>query len=128
MGTGRALRIGVALVAVALLCACGGQQQEGAAVAPGGSEVTVVLPPPAPPAEGQPVSPTTGAAGAERQGPVTGQQAAWAGVLRRVGFPCERITSVREAGGGYRVDCAGGGPYRATRRDGRIKFSRWREA
>jgi hypothetical protein len=36
--------------------------------------------------------------------------------------------SVREAGSGYRVECAGGGPYRASRRGGRIKFSKWREA
>jgi hypothetical protein len=115
------LRIVMGLGALAMLAACGGEP-EGGAAAPGNAEVTVLVPPPAPPLDGE------DAATPGRSGNVSGAQAAWAGVLRRVGFPCDRVTSVREAGSGYRVDCAGGGPYRATRRDGRIKFSRWRSA
>jgi hypothetical protein len=117
------LRIGIGLAALSMLAACGGGEAQTAA--PGNGEVTVVLPPPAPPRDGE--QPMAGSGGAPR-GSVSGQHAAWAGVLRRVGFPCERVTSVREVGGAFRVDCAGGGPYRASRREGRIKFSRWRSA
>lgn len=116
------LRIGITLAGlVGLTASCGEAPGEAGANAAEASEVTVVLPPPAPPLDAEASPPPA-------SGSVTGQQAAWAGVLRRVGFPCERITSVIENGGGYRVDCEGGGPYRATRRDGRIKFSRWRSA
>jgi hypothetical protein len=115
------LRIVMGLGALAMLAACGGEPQEGAA--PANTEVTVLVPPPAPPLEEGSAAPA-----GQGGGGVSGAQAAWAGVLRRVGFPCDRITSVRETGNGTRVDCAGGGPYRATRRDGRIKFSRWRSA
>jgi hypothetical protein len=116
------LRIVMGLGALAMLAACGGEP-EGGAAAPGNAEVTVLVPPPAPPLD-EDGSPAAGQEG----GRVSGAQAAWAGVLRRVGFPCDRIISVREAGNGYRVECAGGDTYRATRRDGRIKFSRWRSA
>lgn len=121
------LRIGVGLALLGVAAAGCGEAEDGAAAPRGGSEVTVVLPPPAPPVESE-VDGAEPPRQAASSGPVTGQQAAWAGVLRRVGFPCERITSVRESGGGYRVECAGGEAYRATRRDGRIKFSRWRAA
>lgn len=116
------MRIGIALAALAVT-SCGGAPGGASGNAADASEVTVVLPPPAPPlGEDETEDAPAGS------GRVGAQQQAWAGVLRRVGFPCERITSVRESGAGYRVDCAGGGPYRATRRDGRIKFSRWRSA
>jgi hypothetical protein len=121
------LRIVIGLAALGMLAACGGAEQGEAQAPAASSEVTVVLPPPAPPVD-EAETVTRGAARSPGGGTVTGSQAAWAGVLRRVGFPCERVTSVREAGAGYRVECSGGGPYRASRRDGRIKFSKWREA
>ena len=134
MWEGHTLRIMTGLAALALVSACGGaqeQSEEPAAVAPGGSEVTVVLPPAPPPADNAGDGETRAPARAPAVpdgGSVSGQQAAWASVLRRVGFPCERITSVREIGGGFRIQCAGGELYRGTRRDGRVKFRRWESA
>ena len=58
---------------------------------------------------------------------------AWAGYLRRAGFPCQRIASAnrieRSASPGfqyYKVDCAGGGSYQATNKRGHLYFRRWR--
>ena len=124
------MRIVIGLAALGAVAACGAAAGNEDQANASGSEVTVVLPPPAPPVgegEADPARPS-GTPAPVRVGTVSGSQAAWAPVLRRVGFPCERVTSVQEAGSGYRVECAGGGPYRASRRDGRIKFSKWRQA
>jgi hypothetical protein len=58
---------------------------------------------------------------------------AWAGYLRKVGFPCSRVASTsrveRAAGPGlqfYRVDCEGGATYQATNKRGHLYFRRWR--
>lgn len=58
---------------------------------------------------------------------------AWAGYLRRAGFPCRRIAAAerveRQAGPGlayYRVQCEGGPSYQATDKNGHLYFRRWR--
>jgi hypothetical protein len=58
---------------------------------------------------------------------------AWAGYLRRAGFPCRRIASAqpvaRAAGPGlayYRVECDGGASYQVTNKNGHLYFRRWR--
>lgn len=58
---------------------------------------------------------------------------AWAGYLRKAGFPCRRIAAAnrveRAAGPGlqyYKVDCEGGGSYQATNKRGHLFFRRWR--
>ncbi len=81
---------------------------------------------PAGPAEA--AAPDAPAAGARPAG-----ASAWAGYLRKSGFPCRRIASAsrveRAAGPGleyYRVECEGGGSYQATNKRGHLFFRRWR--
>jgi hypothetical protein len=59
--------------------------------------------------------------------------AAWAGYLRKAGFPCGRVAGTsrveRSAGPGlqfYKVDCEGGASYQATNKRGHLYFRRWR--
>lgn len=87
------------------------------AVEPGTGETTAV------PATAEVPAPTARPAGAS----------AWAGYLRKAGFPCRRVASAsrveRAAGPGlqyYRVDCEGGGAYQATDKRGHLYFRRWR--
>ena len=104
-------------------------------IAPPGmaSEITVELPPPAEPTKVALEGPS-GEADSYRLRPSEPDSviAAWAGVLRRNGFPCDRITSARQLEsedgrevGIYRIKCASGGEYQGTRRDGRVRFRRW---
>jgi hypothetical protein len=97
------------------------------------SEITVELPPPAEPAKVAVAGPTGQSAkyslGPAESGSVT---AAWAGVLRKNDFPCDRITSARQlrseggrAMGIYKIECGSGDTYQATRRNGNVRFRRW---
>lgn len=59
--------------------------------------------------------------------------AAWAGYLRKAGFPCQRVASTnridRPSSAGlqfYKVDCEGGASYQATNKRGHLFFRRWR--
>ena len=131
------MRLSIGLAAMLCLAGCDGASEDPAAStkAPPGmaSEITVELPPPAEPAKvevagpaGRPASYSLGRA--EPQNVV----AAWAGVLHKNGLPCDRITSARplqgeggRAMGIYRIECATGGTYQGTRRDGRLRFRRW---
>ena len=58
---------------------------------------------------------------------------AWAGYIRKAGFPCRSIATAdrveRASGTGlqfYRVQCEGGGTYQATNKRGHLYFRRWR--
>ena len=131
------MRFLMAMVVAASIAACDRSAEtpeQGLAVPPGmASEVTVELPPPAEPTKVQLAGPggqsaTYGLKPSEPEG-ITG---AWAGVLRKNGFPCDRVTSARElegedgrAMGIYKIECGEGGPYQGTRRDGRVRFRRW---
>jgi hypothetical protein len=98
------------------------------------SEITVELPPPAEPAKVEIAGPA-GKSDSYRLRPPEPQSVigAWAGVLRKNSFPCDRITSARQlerengrAMGIYRIECASGGTYQGTRRsNGRLYFRRW---
>jgi outer membrane biosynthesis protein TonB len=63
----------------------------------------------------------------------TAGASAWAGYLRKAGFPCRSIAAAdrvdRPSGAGlqfYRVQCEGGGTYQATNKRGHLYFRRWR--
>ena len=130
------MRFLIGIMAVGCLAACGGSQDPSQKVeAPPGmaSEITVELPPPAEPTKVELEGPR-GEADSYRLRPPEPDSiiAAWAGVLRRNGFPCDRITSARQLEredgremGIYRIECASGGTYQGTRRDGRVRFRRW---
>lgn len=131
------MRLSSIMLACACLSGCGGAQAgDDGADAPagsGGSEITVELPPPAEPAKVK----VTGPAGktdsfrlrAPEPGPTV---AAWAAVIRKAGFACDRILWARqlerEPGrslGIYKIQCASGETYQGTRRNGRLYFRRW---
>lgn len=130
------MRLLIAITGLLCLAACGdGQPAEQTRVPPGmASEVTVELPPPAEPAKVEVTGPGGEAATyilrASEPETVT---VAWARVLRRNDFPCDRIASARQleredrtAIGIYRIECASGGTYQGTRRaNGRLYFRRW---
>jgi hypothetical protein len=125
---------------MAMLClaGCDGasvDSAEGTKAPPGmASEITVELPPPAEPAKVEVAGPA-GRPDSYRLGPSEpqGVTAAWAGVLRKNGFPCDAISSARQlrgedgrAIGIYRIECGAGETYQGTRRsNGRLYFRRW---
>jgi len=124
---------------VTCLAGCGdgsGGDAEAAGKAPPGmaSEITVELPPPAEPAKVK-VDGPAGQDASYRLRPPESQNVigAWASVLRKNSFPCDRISSARQleredgrALGIYRIECASGGTYQGTRRaNGRLYFRRW---
>lgn len=131
------MRLLIGLLALGCLAGCdggSGDAGQGAQVPPGmASEITVELPPPPEPAKVEIAGPKGRGESFRLRPPepesVTG---AWASVLRRNNFPCDRITSARQlegedgrAMGIYRIECASGGTYQGTRRDGRLFFRRW---
>ncbi len=131
------MRFVLAITACLCLPACDGAASDTAGetqVPPGmASEITVELPPPAAPAKVK-LAGRGGKAGSFKLRPPEGAAtvAAWPAVLRKNGFPCDRIASARqlEQEGGrplgiYRIECASGGTYQGTRRDGRLYFRRW---
>ena len=130
------MRLLIGLMAVACLAGCGGEEQaaEQNQAPPGmASEITVELPPPAEPTKVKVETPG-GEAGSYRMRPPEPDSivAAWAGVLRKNGFPCDRIASARQLErddgsviGIYRIECGSGETYQGTRRDGRVRFRRW---
>jgi len=131
------VRVLIGFAVLPFLASCGGASQDTseAPKAPPGmaSEITVELPPPAEPAKVEVAGPG-GQTGRYSLGPAEPQSvtAAWAGVLRKNDLPCDRITSARplrgedgRAMGIYKIECAAGGTYQGTRRDGRFRFRRW---
>jgi hypothetical protein len=131
------VRFLIGIIAIGCLAACDGGSGDAAgnSIAPPGmaSEITVELPPPAEPTKVEVATPG-GQEDSYRLAPPEPDSviAAWAGVLRRNDFPCDRITSARQLQGEdgrkmgiYRIECATGGTYQGTRRDGRVRFRRW---
>jgi hypothetical protein len=131
------VRFLIGFMAIGCLAACGGGSEDASqktAAPPGmASEITVELPPPAEPTKVE-VASAGGQADSYRLAPPEPDSviAAWAGVLRRNGFPCDRIASARQLQGEdgrkmgvYRIECASGGTYQGRRRDGRVRFRRW---
>lgn len=131
------MRFLMATLALGSLAACGRSNEpaaENMKLPPGmASEVTVELPPPAEPTKVELAGPDGQFASYFLKPPEPENIAAgWAGVLRKNGFPCGRITSARElegeegrAMGIYRIECDTGAVYQGTRRDGRVRFRHW---
>ena len=130
------MRLLMGLIAVACLAGCGGGDEAAKeSQAPPGmaSEITVELPPPAEPTKVEVETPAGTQSSYRLRAPEpTAVSAAWAGVLRKNDFPCDRINSARQLEradgsplGVYRIDCATGGTYQGTRRNGRLYFRRW---
>lgn len=133
----KSVRFLIGLTAALCIGGCdggSGESPDGAKAPPGmASEITVELPPPAEPAKVEVKGPA-GRSGSYTLGPAEPQSvtAAWAGVLRKNDFPCDRITSARQlrgedgrAMGIYRIECGSGGTYQGTRRNGNVRFRRW---
>jgi hypothetical protein len=129
------VRLLIGIMALGCLAGCGGGDEAKEPQAPPGmaSEITVELPPPAEPTKVKAEGPS-GAADSYRLRPPepSSLTAAWASVLRRNDFPCDRISSARQleredgsAMGIYRIECVSGGTYQGTRRNGRLYFRRW---
>jgi hypothetical protein len=131
------VRFLIGIMAMTFLAACdggSGDAAQGVEAPPGmASEITVELPPPAEPAKVAATGPA-GQAGSYRLRPPepASVSSAWASVLRKNDLPCDRITSARQLEGQdgrpmgiYKIECATGGTYQGTRRDGRLRFRRW---
>ena len=131
------MRFLIGILILGTLAGCDGGSGDAAreAKAPPGmaSEITVELPPPAEPAKVAVAGPK-GQADSYRLRPPepASVTAAWASVLRKNAFPCDRIASARQLereGGGemgiYKIECASGATYQGTRRNGRLRFRRW---
>jgi hypothetical protein len=125
------------MLACASLAGCGDAQAGGegaeAAAASGGSEITVELPPPAEPAKVTATGPAGQTDSFRLRAPEPGAtMAAWAPVIRKAGFACDRILWARQLEreprrslGIYKIQCASGETYQGTRRSGRLYFRRW---
>ena len=130
------MRLLIGLMGVACLAGCGGGDEaaEKNQAPPGmASEITVELPPPAEPTKVKVETPAGKESSYRLRAPEPAAvSAAWAGVLRKNDFPCYRISSARQleradgsAMGFYKIECASGGTYQGTRRNGRLYFRRW---
>ena len=144
------MRPAVHLMAAALLAGCGGANPDVAAEQNRGAEVTVALPPAEPAAEPAAAAPKTAeapAAPAKQAEPPAPPapagptqlvsasppiaQASLARYIRGAGFACDDVVTTSqvedEAGrrGVYKFDCAAGGAYRGTMKQGHLYFRPW---
>ena len=131
------MRFLIGIVMLGALGGCSGGSDDPAerTQAPAGmaSEITVELPPAAEPSRVAVAGPAGQKASYRLRAPEPASiSAAWASVLRKNQLPCDRITSARQLEGSdgkamgiYKIECASGGTYQGTRRDGRLRFRRW---
>lgn len=129
------MRLLIGIIGTACLAGCGSEPAAEQTRPPPGmaSEITIELPPPAEPMRVKVDGPGGPASYRLRPREPDEVAAAWAGVMRANGFPCDRIVSARELAreegsgiGIYRIECADGGIYQGTRRaNGRLYFRNW---